>query len=40
VAACVGRFFGEGLVWALNLPIPALHRWWGLIPEIVRRERG
>jgi len=40
MSARVGRFFGDGLTWALSLPLPELHQWWELIPEIMRRERG
>ncbi len=38
MAARVGRFYGEGLTWAMALPIPALLRWADLMPEITRRE--
>jgi hypothetical protein len=36
--ARVGRFYGEGLRWAMALPIPRLFRWAELMPEITRRE--
>jgi hypothetical protein len=38
--ARVGRFYGDGLRWALALPLPALLRWANLMPKIVERERG
>jgi hypothetical protein len=39
-AARVGRFYGDGLRWALALPLPALLRWASLMPRITERERG
>ena len=38
--AIVGRFYGEGLLWALALPLPDLIRWQDLIPSISRAERN
>jgi hypothetical protein len=38
--ARVGRFYGEGLRWAMALRLPALLRWARLIPGVVERERG
>lgn len=37
-AAIVGRFYGEGLRWALNLPLPELIRWQTLMGHIARTE--
>ena len=39
-AALVGRFYSEGLRWALALPLPELMRWVKLMPKIAERERG
>jgi hypothetical protein len=39
-AAIVGRFYGEGLRWALALPLPELIRWQKLTGHIARVERG
>jgi len=39
-AAKVGRFYGDGLRWALALPLSALLRWASLMPRITERERG
>jgi hypothetical protein len=36
----VGRFYGEGVRWAMALPMPALLRWVDLMPRIMERERG
>lgn len=33
-AAIVGRFYGEGLRWALALPLPELIRWNKLIVHV------
>jgi hypothetical protein len=40
MVARVGRFYGDGLRWALALPLPALLRWYVLIPGVLERERG
>jgi hypothetical protein len=40
VAARVGRFYGDGLRWALSLPLPVLLRRANLIPRVEERERG
>jgi hypothetical protein len=40
LAARVGRFYREGVGWALTLPLPALLRWNSLIPAITARERA
>jgi hypothetical protein len=40
MVARVGRFYGDGLLWAMALPLPALFRWAELIPKIGERERG
>jgi hypothetical protein len=37
-AAVVGRFYGEGLLWALHLPLPELIAWRALIPAVRRAE--
>jgi len=37
-AAMVGRFYGEGLLWALALPLPELIAWRGLIAAVRRAE--
>ncbi len=39
-AARVGRFYGDGLLWAMALTLPALLRWAELIPKVQERERG
>jgi len=39
-AAKVGRFYGDGLRWALALPLSALLRWASLMAEVMRRERN
>jgi hypothetical protein len=39
-AAKVGRFYGEGLVWALRLKLPELFRWARLIPKVKEHENG
>lgn len=39
-AAIVGRFYGEGLRWALALPLPELIRWQGLMAHVTRAERN
>jgi len=40
LVARVGRFYGDGLRWAMALPLPALLRWASLISGIMERERG
>ncbi len=40
LVARVGRFYGDGLRWALSLPLPALLRWHSLIPAVIAREKG
>jgi hypothetical protein len=35
----VGRFYGDGLRWALSLKLPALLRWAELMGEVAARER-
>ena len=40
MAARVGRFYGDGLLWAMALPLPVLFRWAELIPKVGERERG
>ena len=40
LAGAVGRFYGDGLRWALTLPLPALLRWSEIMPQIMRREHG
>ena len=37
-AAVVGRFYGDGLTWALSLPLPDLIHWRELIPSVERSE--
>lgn len=39
-AALVGRFYGDGLEWALALPLPALIRRQRLMSHVARIERG
>jgi len=39
-AARVGRFYGEGVRWALGLTLTELMRWLSLMPKVVERERG
>jgi hypothetical protein len=34
LAAVIGRFYGQGVVWALNLPLPELIRWRDLMPRV------
>jgi hypothetical protein len=36
IAARVGRFYGDGLRWALSLPLPELLYWYRLIPEAAK----
>jgi hypothetical protein len=38
-AAITGRIYGEGLRWALALPLPELARWHGLIPRVMEAGR-
>jgi hypothetical protein len=33
-AGLVARFYGEGVRWALSLPLPELFRWRDLIPRV------
>jgi len=40
LAAQTGRFYGDGLRWALALPLPALFRWVRLMPRVAEHERG
>ena len=35
-----GRFYGEGLVWALRLQLPVLFRWARPIPKVREHENG
>jgi hypothetical protein len=37
-AAVVGRFYGEGLRWALALPLPELIRWQKLMGHVRDHE--
>lgn len=36
LAARVGRFYGEGLRWALSLPLPELLYWYRLMDEVTK----
>lgn len=38
--AVVGRFYGDGLTWALGLPLPDLIRWHGLRETVRKAEHG
>jgi hypothetical protein len=37
-AAIVGRFYGDGLRWAMALPLPELWRWRNLIGHVRESE--
>jgi hypothetical protein len=37
-AAAVGRFYRDGLQWALRLPLPELIAWRALMPAVRRAE--
>jgi hypothetical protein len=39
IAAKLGRFYGDGLSWALALPVDELIRWHHLIPTVMEKER-
>lgn len=39
-AARVGRFYGDGLVWALSLPLHELMAWSRMMAAVATAERG
>jgi hypothetical protein len=39
-AAIIGRFYGDGLTWALALPLPDLFAWGRLMKSVTATERG
>jgi len=40
MAALVGRFYGDGLVWAMSLSLSELARWADLRAHVMRVENG
>ena len=36
LSARVGRFYGEGLRWALSLPLPELLYWYRLMDDVTK----